>query len=245
MQRRLDEVMAVAGIALDGEERFARRDRAGVDRKPRHARRQRACALRAHRRRHRLDRPQRRAHAASPFRVPGRERSGCTASGTVELASCHLLPQRRRDRLVIAERQRAVADDLAGFMALAGDQQHVAGRKRRDRAADRLAAVADLASRRRAPARIAARIAPGFSLRGLSSVTMTRSASLRRRSRPSAGACRRRGRRRRRTPRPAAASHRAAAPPAPSPARRACGRSRRRSARRCSRRPDRAGPWRP
>ena len=63
LQCRLDELMPVARIALDREERLARRDRAGVDRKPGDAGRQRAMLLGAHRLRHRLDRPQRRAHA--------------------------------------------------------------------------------------------------------------------------------------------------------------------------------------
>src|SRR5262249_38780888 len=35
------------------------------------------------------------------------------------------LRDRGGDRLVVAEGQRLFADDLAGFMALAGDQQHV------------------------------------------------------------------------------------------------------------------------
>ena len=50
---------------------------------------------------------------------------------------------------MIAERQHLLADDLAGFMALAGDQQHVAAAKLGDRRADRLAAVADLDRARR------------------------------------------------------------------------------------------------
>ncbi len=44
---------------------------------------------------------------------------------------------------MIAERYDPVADDLAGFMALAGDQQDVAGAQIGNRAADRLAPVAD------------------------------------------------------------------------------------------------------
>ena len=44
-----------------------------------------------------------------------------------------LSPAAPRDRLVIGERQRPVADDLAGFVALAGDQQHVARLQARDR----------------------------------------------------------------------------------------------------------------
>jgi hypothetical protein len=37
-----------------------------------------------------------------------------------------MLLKRRGDRFVIAERHHPVADDLAGFMALAGDQQDIA-----------------------------------------------------------------------------------------------------------------------
>jgi len=45
---------------------------------------------------------------------------------------------------MIAERHNPVADDLAGFMALAGNQQHIAGAEVADRGTDRLVAVADL-----------------------------------------------------------------------------------------------------
>ena len=180
------------------------------------------CALGAHRLRHRLDGPERRAHATF------------SSSAAVDL-------------LVIAERQHLAADDLAGLVALAGDQQHVAGLKRRDGAADRLAAVADLAdvrARRRAVEdggadrrRIfAARIVVGDD---------DAVGALRRDRAHQRRACPCRGRRRRRTPRRARASHKAAAPRWPSPARRACARNRRTPARRCGRRPDRAGPWRP
>ena len=41
--------------------------------------------------------------------------------------------ERRRDLLVVGERQHLVADDLAGLVALAGDEQHVAGSQRRRR----------------------------------------------------------------------------------------------------------------
>ena len=47
------------------------------------------------------------------------------------------VPQRRRDDLMIAERQNLCADDLASFMALAGNQQHVAETQIRNRLADR------------------------------------------------------------------------------------------------------------
>src|SRR5256885_6859656 len=64
--------------------------------------------------------------------------------------SCDLLPERGFDFLVVAEVQGLRADDLPGLVTLAGDQQHVAGLKRGHRAADRFAAVADLAHVRRA-----------------------------------------------------------------------------------------------
>jgi len=49
-----------------------------------------------------------------------------------------------RDRLVIAERHGLRADDLAGLVALAGDQQHVALFQIGHGPADRFAAVAEL-----------------------------------------------------------------------------------------------------
>ena len=107
LQRAVDEVMAVAIVALDGEERFAFADRAAVDGQAGHVRRQRAGALGAHRRCHGVNGPQR-AHATLPCK-------------------------RRRDRFVIGKRQHAVADDLPGLVALAGDQQHVAAFKVGDR----------------------------------------------------------------------------------------------------------------
>ena len=45
---------------------------------------------------------------------------------------------------MVAERQHLFADDLAGFMALAGDHHHVAMAEIRNRRLDRLAPVADL-----------------------------------------------------------------------------------------------------
>ena len=104
----------------------------------------------AHRLRHRLDGPQRPiAHASFP--------SSAAATALVSLNGSTCLPM------------------MTNTAGLAGDQQHVAAATP-DRHADRLAAVADLdhaPGRRR---RMAARIAAGFSLRGLSSVTTTRSA---------------------------------------------------------------------
>src|SRR5260221_11812776 len=63
--------------------------------------------------------------------------------------SCGLLRQGRLDCLVIAERQGAAADDLAAFVALTSNQQHVAAIESGNRATNRLAPVADLAGARR------------------------------------------------------------------------------------------------
>src|SRR2546430_4800985 len=57
-----------------------------------------------------------------------------------DVCSSDLL-ERGGDRLVIAERKCLFADDLAGFMAFAGDQQYVARRELVDRGTDRLAPV--------------------------------------------------------------------------------------------------------
>ena len=119
LERPRDEFMPVALIAFNGEERIAGGDCAAVDRNA-GDRLRRALAL----------------GAAS--RQPSRRPS------TAGAPSCGKLLERRGDRLVIAERHHPVADDLAGFMALAGDQQHVAGAQRGDGRADRLAPVADL-----------------------------------------------------------------------------------------------------
>ena len=62
------------------------------------------------------------------------------------------------------------------LVALAGDQQHVAGLQHREAARMASRAVADLARARGSAARMARRITAGSSLRGLSSVTMTTSA---------------------------------------------------------------------
>ena len=215
----VDEIVAVAASPLMAKKASPGAIVRRVDRNAGDARRQRARLARASRR---------------PSPRPS----------TAGVRSCDLLLQRRRDRLMIAERQHAVADDLAGFVALARDQQHIAGPSAAIAAADRLAAVADLgrarrcgedrrADRRRV---LAARIVVGDDRRGRRSAP---------RSRPSAAACRHRGRRRAEHHDELALAHKAATRRAPSPARRACARSRRRSARRCARRPDRAGPWRP
>src|SRR5438128_2273860 len=51
---------------------------------------------------------------------------------------------------MVAERQYLLADDLAGFMALAGDQQHIARAQLGNGRANRVAAVANLYCPRRA-----------------------------------------------------------------------------------------------
>src|SRR5713226_431705 len=58
--------------------------------------------------------------------------------------SCHPRCKCRCHRVVIAERQGTVADDLTGLMALAGDQQGIAGLQAGNRGSDRLGAIADL-----------------------------------------------------------------------------------------------------
>ena len=102
LQRGVDEIMAVMHVALDGEIGLARLDGAAVDGKPDDAVRQRAVGRGAHR------------LAPSP------------AMSRASSRSCDPRRERGRDRLVIAERQRLVADDLAGLVALAGDQQRIA-----------------------------------------------------------------------------------------------------------------------
>ena len=119
-ERGRHEFVAVAGVALDREERLAAPDAAAVDGDAGDRSRQRAAAARR------------------PWPAPSRRRS------RAEHCSCRFPPQRGSDRLVVAERQRLVADNLAGFVALAGDQQHVALAQLGDAAGNRLAAVADL-----------------------------------------------------------------------------------------------------
>src|SRR5436309_15148910 len=52
--------------------------------------------------------------------------------------------ERGCDRLMVAERQHLLADDLASFMALARDQQRVARADLADRRRDRFAPIANL-----------------------------------------------------------------------------------------------------
>ncbi len=67
-------------------------------------------------------------------------------------------------------------DDLATLVALAGHHQNVAVAQLFGAGADGGAAISDLQGGAGAPARMAWRMAAGSSLRGLSSVTMTKSA---------------------------------------------------------------------
>ena len=70
-------------------------------------------------------RSRRRSRAARAARSARRER-GVNSSGAPQ-AVAHASPLDRRPRaLGVGKRQRAVADDLAGFMAFAGDDQRVA-----------------------------------------------------------------------------------------------------------------------
>ena len=117
-----------------------------------------------------------------------RPRQGAATGGGGDLASRgsvhngsgmdRLQPQRRAGLGQVVEGNGAVAHRLPLLMALAGDHQKVAARAS-------MAAAALIASRRSPislgasgdEARIAARMAAGISERGLSSVTMTTSAS--------------------------------------------------------------------
>src|SRR5947207_10496270 len=57
--------------------------------------------------------------------------------------SCDPRRERSRNRIVIAERQGAVADNLSGLVALAGNQERIARLQAGNRRPDRLGAVAD------------------------------------------------------------------------------------------------------
>src|SRR5579863_7259208 len=60
--------------------------------------------------------------------------------------SCHhLLRQSRCHRIMIAERQHMVSNNLSGLVALAGDQEHIALGETGDGLGDRLGTVADFA----------------------------------------------------------------------------------------------------
>src|SRR6476646_3151692 len=93
--------------------------------------------------------PLSRPRSASPplgHPLPQGERgSERAARATQDLTACSSDPalQRGGDRVVIVERQHLTADDLPGFVALAGDQQRVAALELADGGADRRAALAD------------------------------------------------------------------------------------------------------
>ena len=134
---RRDEIVAVVHLALDGEEEIAGLERARVDRGA--GRRREAARRSARRWRLRSRRVSRGARSSLPLR------------------------DGRPDLVVVRERQGPVADDLAGFVAFAGDDQHVA-RRRSSLTAVRIASARSPISRAPgAPARISARIAAGSS----------------------------------------------------------------------------------
>ncbi len=97
--------------------------------------------------------------APRPSRRPSRPPSKAAVSPS---RSRLRLLQRRRDRLVIAERQHPVADDLAGFMALAGDQQNIARCQTRQWRCEWLRARSPISIAPGAASRMAARIAAGI-----------------------------------------------------------------------------------
>src|SRR5262249_38615550 len=82
-ERGLNEVVSVAVVALDGEERFTGCNRARVDRDARHRRRQCTVARGAHRSDHRLDGPERPiGHATLPASA------AATASWSLNGSTC-------------------------------------------------------------------------------------------------------------------------------------------------------------
>ena len=113
LERRLDEIMPVAVLALNGEERLAGFDGARVDRQPRHFARQSARTLRLHGGGHGIEGPERLAHPAFslsaaataswslngntrsptiwplswPFPATSRTSPGCNAATALRIAS--------------------------------------------------------------------------------------------------------------------------------------------------------------
>ena len=143
--------MPVAIFALDGEEEIARGERARVDRDAVDRRRARR---RAARRRWRPPLPR----------------------GSTRAGSCGEPLDRGRDRVVVRERQGALTDDLPRLMAFSGDEHDIAPPMART-AAPIASARSPISTAPGAPARMARRMAAGSSERGLSSVTITRSAA--------------------------------------------------------------------
>src|SRR5204862_1535868 len=85
-QRRLDKIVPIAVLALDGEERFTWLNAARVDRKSGHAPPQRARTLRLHGGRHGIKGPERFAHATfslSAAATASWSLNGNTASPTI------------------------------------------------------------------------------------------------------------------------------------------------------------------
>ncbi len=91
-------------------------------------------------------------------------------------ATARLLLQRGRDRVMIGKRDHGRADGLPGLVALAGDEQNIAALELGDGLGDCRARGRRSRWRRAPRPRSARRMAAAFSLRGLSSVTMARSA---------------------------------------------------------------------
>src|SRR3954464_15284635 len=150
LQRGLDELVAIAVLALDCEERLARLDRTGVDRKPAHALRQRARTRRAHGGHHGVEDPERLGHATFSFSA------AATASWSLNgsIRSPTIWP--------LSWPFPATSKTSPGCKAATA--RRIASPRSPISVAPRVAV------------RIAARIAAGFSLRGLSSVTITASA---------------------------------------------------------------------
>src|SRR5262245_16415818 len=88
----------------------------------------------------------------NPLMVSDGTPSASPCAAATSSAHCHSgscidrgLRQRGAHRLVVRERQDCGADDLAGLMALAGDEQHVAIAEQANAGANGFGTVADLA----------------------------------------------------------------------------------------------------
>src|SRR5262249_39034111 len=151
-ERGRNEVAAVAVVAFDGEDCFAGRTRARVDGNARHRRRQRPVARGAHRSNHRLDGPERPiGHATLPASA------AATASWSLNGSTC--LP------MIWPVSWPLPAISSTSPWRKSAIEAWIASRR------------SPISSAPGEACRIAARIAAGLSLRGLSSVTTTRSAS--------------------------------------------------------------------
>ena len=151
-KRGLDEIVAVAAVALDGEERFAWRDRA-------------ACRSRCPERRgQRARRSAPMAAAIASTVQSGRSRHAHLSLSAAATASWSL------NGSIWSPMIWPVSWPLPAISSTSP------GASSRNRARGSPRAGRRSRSRRARAARIAARIAAGSSLRGLSSVTMTRSA---------------------------------------------------------------------